>query len=408
MTATAAGTGALDVEQIRSQFPVLNRRLAGKPIVFADNAATSLKPACVISAVQHYYTHVCANVHRGVNVLAEEADRLYEEARKNIADLIHADPDEIVFVRNATEGINLAAHMLDLRPDDEIVCSLTDHHSNFLPWFVKAKVRLVSPNEQGCLSVRSFMENAGSRTRLIALGHVSNVTGMVSPVAEVIQEARKRGIMTLVDAAQSVTHMPINVKELGCDFLAFSGHKMLGPSGIGALYAKRDVLERALPMLYGGGMVSRVTQDGFEPEPIPHKFEAGTPNIEGALGMGAAARFLSNLGMENVYRHSRELADALIGELSAIEGIRTYPRNASSERMPIASFSVGKMSENDVAAILCNRYNIMVRSGVHCAEPLLRHFGAKGLARISLYLYNTLDEVAYIGDSLRKMCIFFA
>lgn len=398
----------LDVEQIRNEFPVLDRRLGGRPIVFADNAATSLKPKCVIDAVEHYYTQVCANVHRGVSVLAQEADGLYEDARKSVADLVQARPEQIVFVRNATEGINLAANILNLTKDDEIICSVTDHHSNFLPWFVAADVRLVMPDEQGGATADRFIDNITSKTKLIALGHVSNVTGIVSPVAEIIQEAKKRGILTLIDAAQSVTHMPIDVQALGCDFLAFSGHKMLGPSGIGALYARVDLLERASPMFYGGGMVARVRQDGFEFEPLPHKFEAGTPNIEGALGMGAAARFLMGLGMENVYKHSERLAEALVSELRSVDGIRTFPEDSPSERMPIASFAVPGVSSDDIAAILCNRYGIMVRSGVHCAEPLVRHFGENSLARISLYLYNTVDEVAYIGESLRKLCTTFA
>jgi cysteine desulfurase/selenocysteine lyase len=397
-----------DVEEIRNEFPILKREMGGKPIVFADNAATSLKPMCVINTVEYYYTHVCANVHRGVNVLAEEADGLYEDARKNISDLINAKPEEIIFVRNATEGINLAAHILNLTKEDEIICSLSDHHSNFLPWFVKAKVKHVMPDEEGRVTCASFIDKISSKTKLIALGHVSNVTGIVSPVGDIIQEAKKKGILTLIDGAQSITHIPINVRELGCDFLAFSGHKMLGPSGIGVLYARRELLESGLPMLYGGGMVASVTQSGFKPASVPHKFEAGTPNIEGAIGMGAAAKFLATIGMENIYKHSKQLTATLVSELDTIKGLRAHPENSSSERMPIASFTVQGISADNIAAILCNRYNVMVRSGVHCAEPLLRHFGERGLVRISLYLYNTIDEVAYITESLRKLCQFFA
>jgi len=397
-----------DVEKIRDEFPILKRQLGGKPIVFADNAATSLKPLCVINAVEHYYTHICANVHRGVNVLAEESDSLYEDARKNTSDLINARSEEIVFVRNATEAINLAAHILDLTRDDEIICSLSDHHSNFLPWFVKAKVRHVVPDKEGRVTSASFVDKITPNTKLIALGHVSNVTGIVSPVGEIIEEAKKRGIATLIDGAQSVTHIPMDVRELGCDFLAFSGHKMLGPSGIGALYARRELLESGSPMLYGGGMVSEVTQNSFTAESIPHKFEAGTPNIEGAMGMGAAAKFLKAIGMENIQEHSIQLAESLFNKLEAISGLRVVPEKSSAERMPIVSFTIRGISADNIAAILCNRYNIMVRSGVHCAEPLIRHFGESGLVRISLYLYNTVGEVAYIADSLRKLCEFFA
>lgn len=396
----------LNEQVVRKEFPILQRRLAGRDIVFADNAATSLKPRCVIDAVRHYYTHVCANVHRGINVLAQEADDLYEEARNSVADLINARPEEVIFVRNATEGINLAAHILGLKRGDEIVCSLTDHHSNFLPWFVHATARPVPPDAEGRVTVESFVERMNSSTKLVAVGHVSNVTGVVSPVVRIIEAAGERGIPTLVDGAQSVTHMPMDVKELGCDFLAFSGHKMLGPSGIGVLYARRELLEAGSPMLYGGGMVSRVTTDEFQLEPLPHRFEAGTPNIEGAIGLGAAARFLSSVGMQDVHEHSRQLARALADEVGSIDGVRVLAGNSGDGRMPIASFAVGAVSANDAAAILCNRYGIMVRSGVHCAEPLMRHFGESGLARISLYLYNTLDEVEYIGMSLRRMCRF--
>lgn len=397
-----------DEAQLRSEFPILQRQLNGKPIVFADNAATSLKPKCVIDAVEHYYTQVCANVHRGVNLLAQEADKLYEEARASTASLIDARSDEIVFVRNTTEAINLASHILDLDEDDEVVCSLTDHHSNFLPWFVRAKVRLAQPDQAGRVSVESFRQALTPRTKLVAIGHVSNVTGVITPVHGVVEEARKRGIPTLIDGAQSVAHIPTNVHELGCDFFAFSGHKMLGPSGIGALYGRKELLDAAAPMLFGGGMVIRVSESDYEPEEVPHRFEAGTPNIEGAIGMGAAARFLTSVGLPDIYEHSLQLAEALVAEVATIPGLRTFPPDNSAERLPVVSFAVGDMPADDVAAILCNRYNIMVRSGVHCAEPLLRHFGVNGLTRISLHVYNTGAEVEHIGRSLREFCRFFS
>lgn len=393
-----------DVTQLRAQFPILKRQLGGRDIVFVDNAATSLKPQCVIDAVNDYYTRVCANVHRGINVLAQEADGLYEEARGNVARLIRARPDEIIFVRNATEGINLAAHIVNAARDDEIICALTDHHSNFLPWRVRSRVRLVPPDDEGRATARAFIERMNGCTKLVALGHVSNVTGVVTPVGEIIAEARRRGIVTVVDGAQSVGHMPIDVKELGCDFLAFSGHKMLAPSGIGVLYGRRELLDAAPPMLFGGGMASRVAENDFEPESLPHKFEAGTPNIEGALGLGAAASFLNRLGMDDVLEHSRALAEALYAEMAAVPDIRIVAQKAPERQIPILSFAHKALPADQIAAILCNRYNIMVRSGVHCAEPLVRHFGEKGLVRASLYLYNTLDEVKYIAESVRALC----
>lgn len=394
----------LDITIIRSQFPALKREFNGRPVVFADNAATSLKPQCVIDAVLNYYTRNCSNVHRGINALAQEADDLYEEARHSIAELINAQPGEIIFVRNATEAINLAAHMINLRKSDEVVFSATDHHSNFLPWYSRATPRIVSPDGQGRLHAEAFADLISPKTRMIAVGHVSNVTGLIAPAADILAEARKRNVLTLVDGAQSVGHMPIDVRKLGCDFFAFSGHKMLGPSGIGALFARQELIASAPPMLLGGGMVTGVTVDGFTPDSGPARFEAGTPSIEGALGMGAAARFLMQNGMEDVEQHAGELAVALVRGLNKIEGITLFPGNSEVDRIPVASFTVNGVSAGDAAAILCNRYNIMVRSGVHCAEPLLRHFGQTGLVRVSLHLYNTLDEVTGIVAAVGKLC----
>jgi cysteine desulfurase/selenocysteine lyase len=273
---------------------------------------------------------------------------------------------------------------------------------------MKARTRLVVPDGDGRVSAADFMAQVSEKTKLIALGHVSNVTGVICPVEEVIREARRRGILTIVDGAQSVPHMPIDVRALGCDMLAFSGHKMLGPSGIGGLYVRGELLESALPMLHGGGMVSSVTTDDFRLEHGPHRFEAGTPNIEGALGMGAAARFLMKLGMENVFAHERRLARRLIGRLAEIDGLRLYPSAATEDRLAVASFAVPGMSENDAAAVLCNRHNVMVRSGVHCAEPLVRQYGETGLVRVSLHLYNTLEEVDLIADAVGSLCRVFA
>jgi cysteine desulfurase/selenocysteine lyase len=242
-----------------------------------------------------------------------------------------------------------------------------------------------------------------ARTKLVAIGHVSNVTGLIAPAGDIIAEARKRGIATLVDGAQSVGHMPVDVRQLGCDFFAFSGHKMLGPSGIGVLFAKQERITASPPMLFGGGMVAGATVDGFTPEAGPARFEAGTPAIEGALGMGAAAKFLMQIGMEEVKQHAEELSAALVRGLREIRGITLFP-DGEGDRIPIASFTVNGVSAGDAAAILCNRYNIMVRSGVHCAEPLLRHFGQTGLVRVSLHVYNTLEEVAAIVEAVGKVC----
>lgn len=397
----------INIDALRSQFPALKRQFNGKPVVFADNAATSLKPQCVIDAVTNYYGTNCSNVHRGINALAQEADDLYEDARNAIAELINASPSEIIFVRNATEAINLAAHMMNLGKSDEVIFSAADHHSNFLPWFSRSTPRIVTPDNQGRLTADGFAALMNSHTRLAAVGHVSNVTGLVAPAADIIAEARKRNVATLIDGAQSVGHMPIDVRKLGCDFFAFSGHKMLGPSGIGALFARQPRISAAQPMLFGGGMVAGATVNGFTPDAGHARFEAGTPAIEGALGMGAAARFLMQIGMDDVRAHASELTVALIRGLKTVKGITLYP-GIEEDRIPVASFTVNGVSAGDAAAILCNRYNIMVRSGVHCAEPLLRHFGQTGLVRVSLHVYNSLDEVAVIVDAVRKVCEILA
>jgi cysteine desulfurase / selenocysteine lyase len=393
----------LDITRVRSEFPALERRLNGRPVIFADNAATSLKPQCVIDAVTYYYTHVCANVHRGISILAQEADDLYEAARARIADLVNADPDEIVFVRNATEGLNLAARIVGLREQDEVVCSLVDHHSNLLPWRAVARTRVVMPDATGRITAEALSDVVGPSTRLLALGHASNVTGFIVPAQQMIARARAAGLVTVVDGAQAVPHLPVDVRALGCDFYAFSGHKMCGPSGIGALYIRRELLDRALPALLGGGMVTRVTEDAYVAAVGPARFEAGTPNIEGALGMGAAARFLFDLGMENVQAHAARLAQRLFAGLASLRRLRVLPAADATDRLPLACFTVPGLAAGDVAALLCNRYGVMARSGVHCAEPLVRHLGAGDLVRVSLALYNTEEEVDTILKALDEL-----
>jgi cysteine desulfurase/selenocysteine lyase len=405
---TPAPTQPAALADVRAQFPALGRRVGDLPVVFADNASTALKPQCVIDAVHHYYTHVSANVHRGVSLLAQEADASYEEARRSVARLIGARPAEVVFVRNTTEALNLTAHLLALTPADEVVCTVGDHHSNMLPWRARATLRTVPVDAAGRVAPADVAAALTPRTKLLALTHASNVSGIVAPVADLVALAKARGILTVVDAAQSIAHLPVDVRALGCDFLAFSGHKMFGPSGIGVLYGRRDLLEAAPPMLFGGGMVTRVTLTDLELDRVPHRFEAGTPNIEGALGLGAAAEFLLRLGMPAVREHGRELADVLLRELRDIPGLRLHPPPSDAERLPTASFTVAGVSGDDVGGMLSNRYAIMVRSGAHCAEPLLRHLGEQSLVRVSLALYNTLDEVRYVAESVRTVCRFFA
>ena len=401
-----------DVKALRRQIPALDQERGGQPLLFADNAATSLKPQSVIDAVVGYYTGPCANVHRGVHLLAEEADRRYEAARESVAELIGARSGEVIFVRNTTEATHLAGHLLDLGPDDEVLASHVDHHSNLLPWRQRAALKLVAPAADGRLDAESFAEHVTPRTRLVAIGHASNVTGWVAPAREIAEAVRlvNPEVKILVDAAQSIAHLPIDVESLGCDLLAFSGHKMLAPSGIGVLYARRDLLSAAPPMITGGGMVDRVDPDAahFQAARPPHRFEAGTPNIEGALGLGAAAELLLDLDMEAVHGHGSRLSERLDAELASVPGLEMVPPPAESgERLPIRAFTLGEVPPDQVAEILSHRHAILVASGVHCAEPLARHWGYGAQVRVSLHPYNTEDEVTRLGDALRSMAASF-
>jgi cysteine desulfurase/selenocysteine lyase len=396
----------VNIEAIREAFPALKRTVKGKPVIFADNAATTLKSQRVIDAVVRYYTEICSNVHRGINVLAEEAEALYEGARETVADLLNASPREIVWVKNATEGINLASHLLDLGPDDEVVTAISEHHSNILPWSVKAKVRFAGLAPDGRVDPQSVRDLVSEKTKLVVIGHVSNVTGLENPVADILAIARERGALSLVDASQSAPHMPIDVKALGCDFLAFSGHKMGGPSGTGALYGREELLTACTPHAFGGGMVKRVSKEDYELEDLPHRFEAGTPNIEGSIGLGAAADFLDEIGLDAIHEHGLRLGRRLAEALCAIPGVSVFPETAEG-RLGIAAFTLEGFIADDLAAILCNRYGIMTRSGVHCAEPLVRHFGQDGLIRVSLYLYNTEEEVDAIARAVGEIAGMF-
>ena len=389
----------MDVEEVRRHFPALARRINGRPVLFADNASTTLKSVNTIGAVARYYMEVCANVHRGTSAISREAEACYEGARAKVARFINAQPEEVVFVRNTTHGINLASHLMDFQPGDEVVSTLSEHHSNILPWTKRARVHLAALDRDGRIDPHSVARLINRRTRLVALGHVSNVTGLVNPVRDIIEIAKRFGIPTLVDAAQSAPHMKLDVKELGCDFLAFSGHKLTGPSGIGILYVRREILEGAEPDEFGGGMVAHVQEDGYQLEGIPYGFEAGTPNIEGAIGLGTAIDFLEKVGMEAILEHSLALGRELLDALRSVPRLRVYPE-CSEGRIGIACFVLPGIPANELTELLSTRFGIMTRSGHHCAEPLVRHLGQQAMTRVSLYLYNTPREIRYITDAL--------
>jgi cysteine desulfurase/selenocysteine lyase len=396
------GERAMDTELIRREFPALERRINGMRVIFADNASTTLKSRSTIDAVCHYCTSICANVHRGVNALAREAEELYEGARRKVAQFINAEPREIVFVRNATQGINLASHLANLRPMDEVIVTRSEHHSNILPWADKGQLMFAGLDEEGRVDAGSVERLITRRTHVVAFGHVSNVTGLINPAAEIIAIAKGHRLLTLVDAAQSAPHMKLDVKKLGCDFLVLSGHKLTGPSGTGVLYVRREILEDAKPIELGGGMVTHVTGSQYQLEGIPSRFEAGTPNIEGTIGLGTAIDFLESVGMEEICRHSLELGKRLVKGLQSVPGIRVYPES-TRDRVGIAAFVLKGMAPDELSRALSDTFGIMTRSGLHCAEPLVRHFGQPGMVRVSLYLYNTFWEVDYIVGALTQI-----
>ncbi|MDD5563917.1 MAG: cysteine desulfurase [Thermoanaerobaculaceae bacterium] len=399
--------GPLDpLARSRADFPLLERTIDGRPIVYLDSASTTPKPRCVIDAVVGAYTAHTANVHRGVHVLSEEATEAFEGARAEVASFLNASPAEIVFTRNSTEGVNLVAHGLGFRPGDEVVLTALEHHSNFLPWRVAARAVPVDLDGDGMPRYDEVERLLSARTRLLALAQVSNTTGVVAPVEEWIAAAHARGLPALVDAAQSASHLPIDVRALDCDFLVLSGHKLLGPSGIGVLYGKRERLEALGLYQTGGGMVRRHGDDRFDAHDVPLRFEAGTPNIEGAIGLGAALAYLRGLGMDAVRAHSLALGRHLVEGLREIPGVRVVAGSAPLERrIGLATFSVeaAGLSQESLARLLCDRYQIIASGGYHCAHILHDRMQLAGTVRISTHVFNTHAEIERALEALREI-----
>lgn len=407
----------LDVTRIRADFPILSREVHGKPLVYLDNAATTQKPESVVRALERYYRQYNANIHRGVHTLAEEATAEYEGARRRVGRFINAfSPREVVFVRNATEAINLVASTwgrANVGRGDVVVLSVMEHHSNLVPWqllahAVGARLEFIGIDQQGRLELsdldRLLEENAG-RAKLVAVSGMSNVLGTINPVAEIASRAHQAGAMVLVDGAQSVPHLPVDVRALGADFLAFSGHKMMGPTGIGVLWARKEILQAMPPFLGGGDMIKSVHLRESEWNDIPHKFEAGTPNIADAIGLGAAVDYLSALGMENVQAHEQAMARVAIERLSALPNLEIYGPSAE-ERGGVITFNLMRDGEllihpHDLASIL-DREGIAIRAGHHCAQPLMEHYGVPATARASFYVYNSEEEVDKLAAALLK------
>ena len=408
----------IDPLKIREDFPILKRKVNGHPLIYLDNAASSQKPKQVIEAITMFYENHYANIHRGVHTLSQEASEAYEEAHAKVARFISANgSEEIVFVRNTTEAINLVAYswaLRQLKPGDEILTTLMEHHSNIVPWELLSQlkdihVKYVGITKDGVLDYPEFEEKLSQRTKLVTVVHVSNVLGTINDVRRICRLAHEVGALVLVDGDQSVPHMPVSVKELDCDFLAFSGHKMLGPSGIGVLYAKKEILESMSPFLGGGGMISKVRFDTstkkckIDWNVLPWKFEAGTPNIEGGIGLGAAVDYLSSIGMDEVRRYEEELVSYALKRMSELEKIKIYGPSDPRMRGGVISFNLEGMSPHDVAMIM-DQSGIAIRSGYHCAEPLHDAMGIHGgTARVSFYIYNTTSEIDIFINKLKEI-----
>jgi len=407
----------LDPHKIREDFSILKRRVNDNPLVYFDNAATSQKPKQVIDAIRDYYENHNANVHRAVHTLSQEATELYENAHEEVARFINAKGmEETVFVRGTTEAINLVAYawgLRNLKRGDEIVVSLMEHHSNIVPWEIisgvtHATVKYGKVNSDGTLDYESFENLISPKTKMVSLSHVSNVTGIVNDVKRVIRVAHEKGALALIDGAQSVPHMPVSVKELDADFLAFSGHKMLGPTGIGVLYGKKDILESMQPFHGGGEMIREVS---FNPKTkrcsiswnvLPWKFEAGTPNVCGGVGLMEAVRYLKRIGMENVKAHECILAKYALQRMKSCEKAKIFGTQDTSVKCGIIPFGIEGLSSHDVALFLDN-YGIMVRSGFHCAQPLHEVFKLSSTARASFYIYNTREEIDRFTEVLKEI-----
>ncbi|NIQ06778.1 MAG: cysteine desulfurase [Candidatus Korarchaeota archaeon] len=397
----------MDVEKIRRDFPILTRKIHDTPTIYLDNTATSQKPTKVINAVKNYYEKYNANIHRGIHDLSQEASEMYDKAHKTVAEFIHANSKkEIIFVRNTTEAINLVAKTFGtkLKRGDEILTTLLEHHSNILPWLALEKergikVKFVKVKENGVLDLEELKEKLTGKTKLIAITHISNVLGTILPVKEITKIAHEKGALVLVDGAQSAPHMSVDVNAINCDFFAFSGHKMLGPTGIGVLYGKEKLLNELPPYQRGGGAIDKVHWVSKREtctirwKSLPWKFEAGTPNIAGGIGLAEAVKYLESVGMDVIRNHERKLTSSALKQMEEIDGVTIYGPKDPNKRAGILSFTIeGELNYHEVAGIF-NEYGICVRSGFHCAQPLHEFLGSKGSVRASFYLYNTKSEV---------------
>lgn len=397
-----------DIKQVRKEFPILDQTINGKPLVYLDNAATTQKPKKVINRIVSYYENENSNVHRGVHHLSQLATDAYESARKYIADYIHAtDPKEIVFTRGTTESINLVANAFDDFVDegDEIVISSMEHHSNLVPWQQlclrnNAKLVIVKANEAGEVELEKFQEVLNERTRLVAIAHISNVLGTINPVRKITSMAHDLKIPVLIDGAQAIAHISVDVNDIGCDFYTFSGHKTYAPMGIGVLYGKTTWLNQLSPYQFGGEMIESVEFDKTTFNEIPFKFEAGTPNVAGALGLEEAIRYIDQYGVENIREYEDNLLAYTTKVLKQIEGLQIIGNAA--EKTAVISFVIEGIHTYDVGTLL-DKMGIAIRTGNHCAQPLIESYGLTGTLRLSLAMYNTKEEIDIFINALIKV-----
>lgn len=402
-----------DIRKVREDFPILSREVYGKPLVYLDNAATTQKPLCVLDAMREEYLNVNANVHRGVHYLSQQATDLHEAAREKVRQFINAaKTEEIIFTRGTTEAINLVASSFcenQMKEGDEVLVSDMEHHSNIVPWQLQAMkrgivVKHLPIDDKGCLDLSTFNAHLSSKTKLVSIAHVSNVLGTVNDVKHIVEMAHACGIPVLVDGAQSAPHMKIDVQAIGCDFYAFSGHKMYGPTGVGVLYGKEEWLEKLPPYQGGGEMIDKVTWEKTTFERLPFKFEAGTPDYVATHGLATAIDYLCSVGIDNIKAHEQELTRYCMEQLKTIDGIRIF--GEAEHKDAVVSFLVGDIHHLDMGTLL-DRLGIAVRTGHHCAQPLMDRLGISGTVRASFALYNTKEEIDVLVAGIRRVSQMF-
>jgi cysteine desulfurase/selenocysteine lyase len=414
MTPTALSGAVLDVARVRADFPILRREVHGKPLVYLDNAATAQKPRQVLDALTAYYTGQNANVHRGVHLLSQVATDAYEAARETVRSFFNASSvQEIVFTRNSTEGINLVAHAFGaarVEEGDEVLITAMEHHSNIVPWQLLcqragARLRVAPIDDRGELLLDDLDAMIGPRTRIVAVAHMSNALGTINPIEQIVGFAHAKGAAVLVDGSQAAYHMPVDVRALDCDFYVATGHKLYGPTGIGVLYGKASLLESLPPFLGGGDMIRSVTFEQSTWNDLPHKFEAGTPNIAGAIGLAAALDYIRSVGLTAIAQHEQELLTYATSVVSEIPGVRLI--GTARNKASVVSFVMGEVHPHDIGTIV-DREGVAIRTGHHCAQPVMERFGIPATARASVAMYNTREEIDVLGRALRRVREVFA